>query len=242
MFDHVGMNVSDRMRSRDFYALLLETLGQPPVESCTAYDEWNDLALAPRPPSGRQDGAAHRLRGRSRAEVDAFWTAGIEAGHPDGGGPGPRPAYSDAYYGAFLIDPDGNSVEAVHHGTPRTGDGVIDHLWIRVTDLAASRRFWEAVADPLGLSVQDRPGERVQVVRGDRSFALVPGDRPTSGLHLAFPADRAGVAAFHAAALAAGAVDNGGPGERHYHPGYGRVRARPRRHQRRGRDHGGYPG
>jgi catechol 2,3-dioxygenase-like lactoylglutathione lyase family enzyme len=58
--------------------------------------------------------------------------------------------------------------------------------------------------------------------RGARStFSLVPGGEPTANVHLAFPGDRDAVHAFHAAALAAGATDNGGPGERpEYHDGY----------------------
>ena len=52
----------------------------------------------------------------SRAHVDEFWRAGTEAGYRDDGAPGPRPQYSPDYYGGFLLDPDGNSAEAVHHG------------------------------------------------------------------------------------------------------------------------------
>src|SRR5215210_8344131 len=52
----------------------------------------------------------------SRPEVDEFWRVGTAAGHPDDGAPGARPQYRPDCYGAFLLDPDGNSVEAVHHG------------------------------------------------------------------------------------------------------------------------------
>jgi hypothetical protein len=55
----------------------------------------------------------------SRAGVDEFWRAGTSAGYRDDGRPGARPQYSAGYYGAFLLDPDGNSTEAVHHGEPR---------------------------------------------------------------------------------------------------------------------------
>lgn len=51
-----------------------------------------------------------------RAAVDAFYGAGLEAGGRDNGKPGERPIYHPGYYGAFLLDPDGNNVEAVHHG------------------------------------------------------------------------------------------------------------------------------
>ncbi len=51
-----------------------------------------------------------------RAAVDAFYNAGLEAGGKDNGAPGERPQYHPGYYGAFLLDPDGNNVEAVRHG------------------------------------------------------------------------------------------------------------------------------
>lgn len=52
---------------------------------------------------------------RSRAEVDAFWKAALAAGGRDNGGPGLRPQYHPDYYGAFVLDPDGNNIEAVCH-------------------------------------------------------------------------------------------------------------------------------
>jgi len=119
-------------------------------------------------------------------------------------------------------DPDGNSVEAVYHGEQRTGENRLDHLWIRVRDLAESRLFYETVAPTVGLRIRDGDERRFHVAGRDRSFALVM-DRPvTEHLHLAFPApDRATVDAFHRAALEAGFRDNGAPGERlEYHAGY----------------------
>jgi hypothetical protein len=53
--------------------------------------------------------------------VDEFWRVGTAAGYRDDGVPGPRPQYRADYYGAFLLDPDGNSIEAVHHGALRRG-------------------------------------------------------------------------------------------------------------------------
>src|SRR6266540_3261265 len=128
------------------------------------------------------------------------------------------------YYGGFLLDPDGNSVEAVH-GDPEDAvpDGRVDHLWLRVRDPQASRRFYTTIAPHAGLRLaQDEPG-RVQLSGPDYSFSLVRDERPlTEHVHLAFPArEDAAVRAFHAAALAAGYEDHGAPGERAvYHPGY----------------------
>jgi catechol 2,3-dioxygenase-like lactoylglutathione lyase family enzyme len=130
-----------------------------------------------------------------------------------------RAASERFYDGAFLLDPDGNSAEAVWHGEIR--GGMIDHLWIRVADVEASARFYETIAPHAGLRVRRlRPGH-AQCVGEKASFSLVAGT-PTENTHLAFPAsDDATVQAFHRAATEAGYRDNGGPGERpRYHPGY----------------------
>ena len=93
---------------------------------------------------------------------------------------------------------------------------LIDHIQIVSSDVAASRRFYEAVLGVLGIAVEG----------GDEWFyadeLFVSGGTPLTGrCHLAFQAaDADMVAAFHAAGLAAGGRDNGGPGERSYHPGY----------------------
>jgi catechol 2,3-dioxygenase-like lactoylglutathione lyase family enzyme len=221
VFDHVTIRVSDREASGRFYDTVLDVLGQARSHSGPEWDEWNDFSL------GAADSENPVTRGlhvgfvaRSRHEVDDFWRAGIEAGYESDGEPGLRPEYHEDYYGGFLLDPDGNSAEAVYHGRLREGTNTVDHVWIRVADLDASKAFYETVAPPLGLGTRDR-GHRFQVEARDRSFALVPGDRPTANVHLAFPlpAD-AGVDEFHLVALAAGYRDHGPPGERDYHPGY----------------------
>ncbi len=149
-----------------------------------------------------------------------FWHTGINAGYANDGEPGVRPQYHEDYHGAFLVDPDGNSAEAVYHGRAREGDNVIDHLWIRVADLVASRRFYETIVPILGLRIAHPQPERFPVAGHDRSFALVRG-KPSENVHLAFPVpDEATVRAFHHIALSAGYDDNGPPGERRYHPGY----------------------
>ena len=92
----------------------------------------------------------------------------------------------------------------------------IDHLHLRVRDLDASRRFYEAALGALGRSVN--VGE--EFFWSDELFVSAEGP-PTEHLHLAFQAEgHKAVARFHAAAIAGGGRDNGGPGERGYHPGY----------------------
>ena len=216
MFDHVGIRVSDREASERFYATVLEVLGLTP-ERDEDYTEWGDFAIGDDGPPTRRLHVA--FFAPSHDLVDAFWRAGVEAGYRSDGEPGPRRQYTPAYYGGFLLDPDGNSVEAVFHETTRESGG-IDHLWIRVADLAASKRFYATIAHHAGLALGTDTPERVQF-RGDRcTFSLLPGE-PTENLHIAFPGSIQQVDAFHEAAVAAGYRDNGAPGERpEYHDGY----------------------
>ena len=214
MFDHVTIRVSDRALSERFYDTVLAALGVEKNRSNDDHAAWGDLLV-------RADARVTRrlhvgFVAPSRAHVDEFWRAGTEAGHPDAGRPGPRPHYLPDYYGGFLLDPDGNSIEAVHHGDLRRG-GNIDHLWIRVADVAASKRFYEAAGCRLDT---DRP-ERASFVGDTGTFSVVAGE-PTANLHMAFPpATDDDVVQFHRALTAAGYRDNGGPGERRvYHPGY----------------------
>jgi len=223
VFDHVGLRVDDLETSRRCYELALAELGYGEPYRGPDLFEWEDIAIS----AARNDRPATRnlhlaLVASSREQVDAWWRAMTDAGHPDDGEPGPRPQYSPSYYGAFVRDPDGNSLEAVHHGEPREGENRLDHLWIRVRDLTESRLFYETVAPVVGLRVHDGDERRFHVTSGRRSFALVQDDPRTENLHLAFPAsERSTVEAFHRAAVEAGFRDNGAPGERpEYHAGY----------------------
>lgn len=92
---------------------------------------------------------------------------------------------------------------------------LIDHLHLKVRDLAKAKRFYKAAMEALG----------IPLVEGDGYFFAdelwVDVGETSSHVHFAFQAkDRATVDRFHAAALAAGGRDNGGPGVRKYHPGY----------------------
>ncbi|QQR39451.1 VOC family protein [Devosia rhizoryzae] len=96
---------------------------------------------------------------------------------------------------------------------------LIDHVHLRARDFGKTRTFYEAVLKVLGIPITASGENWFQV---DELF--VDGadtDAVLSHVHLAFQAkDRAMVGAFHEAALRAGGTDNGGPGERNYHPGY----------------------
>jgi catechol 2,3-dioxygenase-like lactoylglutathione lyase family enzyme len=222
VFDHVTIRVFDREASERFYGTVLHTIGGEPTHSGEDFAEWKDFSLAQADDEHPVTRGLHiGFKAPSREHVDEFWRAGTAAGYRDDGAPGPRPQYSPDYYGAFLLDPDGNSAEAVHHGERRRG--VIDHLWIRVADLEASRRFYETIGPHAGFSPGGRPPGRAHFRTENGSFGVVVDERPvTENTHLAFPAgDDATVDAFHRAATEAGYRDNGAPGERRvYHAGY----------------------
>jgi catechol 2,3-dioxygenase-like lactoylglutathione lyase family enzyme len=221
VFDHVTLRISDRAASERFYDLVLETLGVQRDGTGDEFTEWAEFSVAQATDAQPVTRRLHLgFAAPSCAHVDEFWRTGTEADHRSDGEPGPRTEYREDYYGAFLLDPDGNSVEAVHHGGI-SGDGAIDHLWIRVADVAVATRFYEAVAPFGGFRLRgDDPGCD-QFVGDGGSFTLVPGE-PTADVHIAFPStDDATVDAFHRTLVEAGYRDNGGPGERpQYHPGY----------------------
>jgi catechol 2,3-dioxygenase-like lactoylglutathione lyase family enzyme len=221
MFDHVTIRVADRAASEAFYATVLEPLGIEATYSDARFAEWDDFSLTVADAEHPVTRGLHIGFGaRSRELVAAFWRAGTQAGHRDDGAPGPRPQYRDDYYGGFLLDPDGNSAEAVHHAEIRP-PGHIDHLWIRVADVPVAAAFYDLVAPYGGFERKGNEPDHAHFVGAGGSFSLVPG-RPTENLHVAFPStENAAVDAFHRAAIEAGYRDNGAPGERpRYHPGY----------------------
>jgi catechol 2,3-dioxygenase-like lactoylglutathione lyase family enzyme len=223
VFDHVTIRVADRARSEPFFARVLETLGVDQSYSTHAFAEWRDFSLAEADEEHPATRNVHiGFAAPSREQVDAFWQAGLAAGGTDDGPPGPRPQYMEDYYGAFLRDPDGNSVEAVHHGD-QDHRAAIAHVWMRVADLPQSVAFYRAILPGARLVERYVGDDRATFRIGDGtvSFSLVPGAVLTENVHIAFPGSEQDVRRFHAEATAAGYRDNGMPGERpQYHPGY----------------------
>jgi catechol 2,3-dioxygenase-like lactoylglutathione lyase family enzyme len=116
VFDHVKIGVRDAEASKSFYGTVLAQLGIPPLWEADYGAEYANLVLSS---ASERTGPLHiGFVARSREEVDAFHRAGIEAGFQDNGAPGVREQYSSEaaglYYAAFLLDPDGNNIEAVH--------------------------------------------------------------------------------------------------------------------------------
>ncbi len=174
MFRRVTLLASDPEASRRFYETVLATLG---------IGDWPDFAIEQA--YGDVTRGVHLGFGApSRAEVDEFWRVGTAAGYRDDGEPGPRPVYRDDYYGGFLLDPDGNSAEGVHFEGVRR-DGIVDHVWIRVADLAASRAFYDELAPRAGYRFKDRP-DRAQFAGASGSFSVLEGDAPSRNVRMSF--------------------------------------------------------
>jgi catechol 2,3-dioxygenase-like lactoylglutathione lyase family enzyme len=220
VFDHVTIRVSDRAASERFYDTVLGVIGIDAEFSGGQFAEWDDFSLTEATAWSPATRGLHIGFGASsRERVNEFWEAGTAAGYRSDGEPGPRPVYDDDYDGAFLLDPDGNSAEAVHHDEVRHG---IDHLWIRVARVDESKLFYETIAPYAGFRLRTDTPERAGFHGEGGSFSVLSGDQLTENLHMAFSAStNQAVDDFHRAAIEAGYTDNGTPGERpHYHPGY----------------------
>jgi catechol 2,3-dioxygenase-like lactoylglutathione lyase family enzyme len=123
VIDHMTIRVSDMDRSRGFYAAALAPLGFGIVadyggDAGIAFGPpgQDDFAIAPAG-AGTPAGPIHlAFYAPNRSAVNDFHVFGMTAGGRDNGPPGLRPQYHESYYAAYLLDPDGNNVEAVHHG------------------------------------------------------------------------------------------------------------------------------
>lgn len=216
MYDHITVRVSDRTRSERLYGRVLGVLGVAPSHRDERSVAWDDLVML------AADGEHPPTRNLhvgfvapSREAVREFWRVGLEMGARGDGEPGERPRYTPSYYGAFLLDPDGNSIEAVIHDDVRRG-GNVDHLWIGVRDLTDSVAFYRAVSRHTGLREGRVWGAGKQFRGAWATFSLLADGRPvTESLQLAFPApDRQTVDEFHRVAITAGYRDAGAPRER----------------------------
>jgi catechol 2,3-dioxygenase-like lactoylglutathione lyase family enzyme len=120
--DHVTVGVSDLERSRAFYTRALLPLGFSEITDSPAglpevefgLEEAPNFAISTAYPTGAPVHVA--FAADRREQVDAFHAAALAAGGRDNGAPGLRPEYSEGYYSAFVLDPDGHNVEAVVHG------------------------------------------------------------------------------------------------------------------------------
>jgi len=119
LIDHIQLVVADLSASRRFYSAVFAVLQVPlggQGDDYFWYDELFVSSAASDAAQGRLTGRHHlAFQARDRACVDAFYRAALQAGGRDNGAPGER-AYHPGYYAAFVLDPDGNNIEAVYHG------------------------------------------------------------------------------------------------------------------------------
>ena len=122
LIDHVQLVVADLSASRRFYEAIFRPLGIPiggEGEDFFWADEFFVSSAASPAAQGALTGRIHlAFQAADSAMVDAFYRAGLQAGGKDNGKPGER-AYHPGYYAAYLLDPDGNNIEAVYHGAAR---------------------------------------------------------------------------------------------------------------------------
>ena len=117
MYDHIGLKVKDPDAAVRFYRAVLEPLGLVQDES-GGFGPPGAPALWLYPKEDSTSSGTHvAFQAKNRTAVDRFHAAGIKSGGKDNGKPGLRADYSPTYYAAFLIDPDGNNVEAVFTGS-----------------------------------------------------------------------------------------------------------------------------
>lgn len=129
MIDHISIGVSDLAKAKDFYDKVLGALGYKcghtvdlPGQGVVAHG-YHDGKSGPmklwigkpkdcNAAANRNGGTHLAFQAATKEQVDTFHAAGLKAGGTDNGAPGPRPYYHPDYYGAFIIDPDGNKIEA----------------------------------------------------------------------------------------------------------------------------------
>jgi catechol 2,3-dioxygenase-like lactoylglutathione lyase family enzyme len=119
LIDHVQLVVRDLPAAQKFYAAVFEVLQIPMGGTGDGYFWADELFVSTRDSEAAQGALTGRhhlaFQAQSRTQVDAFHKAALANGGKDNGKPGER-NYHPGYYAAFVLDPDGNNIEAVHHG------------------------------------------------------------------------------------------------------------------------------
>ena len=243
MFSHLTLGTNDVAATRRFYDAALGPLGLAVVygdEAVAAYGRGQQAApwIWIMPPFDGQpatvgNGSHIAFLAPDQAAVEAFHASGLAAGGRDEGEPGPRPHYAEDYFAAYLRDPDGNKLQAVHYGKGRQvdeGQKGLSHVTLGSNDLMRARAFYGEVLGQLGLerlydeengTAYCRPGTQKPSLSTRRPYDGQPATWG-NGFHAALLAEsRDQVDAFHRAALACGGRDAGAPGLRpHYSPNY----------------------
>jgi len=125
VLDHVDVHAGDYTASVRFYELVLAPLGIPKIAQSAEWTCFTNLNVVDRRPATRNLHLC--FFARSRSQVDAFHAAGVEAGFTSNGRPGYRD-YGPGYYAAYLLDPDGNNVEALYRDVRNVGHAAASTL------------------------------------------------------------------------------------------------------------------
>ncbi len=132
LIDHLQLVVQDLPASQKFYTAIFEVLNIPIGGSAEDYFWADELFVSSRDSAaaqGKLTGRHHlAFQARGREMVDAFHKAALASGGRDNGAPGERP-YHPGYYAAFVLDPDGNNIEAVYHGESKRSAPSVHITW-----------------------------------------------------------------------------------------------------------------
>jgi catechol 2,3-dioxygenase-like lactoylglutathione lyase family enzyme len=129
LIDHLQLVVRDLEASRRFYKAIFKVLDIPVGGDAADYfwaDELFVSSIDSKAAQGKLTGRHHlAFQAKDRSTVDLFHAVGLQHGGADHGTPGER-AYHPGYYAAFLLDPDGNNIEAVYHGPATRSAGSVE--------------------------------------------------------------------------------------------------------------------
>jgi catechol 2,3-dioxygenase-like lactoylglutathione lyase family enzyme len=129
LIDHIQLVVRDLAAARRFYTAIFQTLNIPIGGSGDGYFWADELFVSTRESQAAQGVLTGRhhlaFQAGNRGVVDSFYKAALANGGRDNGAPGERP-YHPGYYAAFVLDPDGNNIEAVHHGEAKRSAASIE--------------------------------------------------------------------------------------------------------------------
>ncbi|MFS4460179.1 VOC family protein [Bdellovibrio sp. HCB2-146] len=132
LIDHIQLVVRNIEASKKFYFAIFESLNIPIGGQADDYfwvDELFVSSQKSQASAGELTGRVHlAFQAKDQKAVDAFYKVAMAAGGKDNGAPGPRP-YHPGYYAAFVIDPDGNNIEAVYHGPAKKSAESVKITW-----------------------------------------------------------------------------------------------------------------
>ncbi len=115
LIDHVHIVVRDLKKSREFYKAALQAIGRDLTQDTPHFFASDELFVSEPDEFGKHSRIHLAFQVPDRESVHKFFKAALEAGGKDNGSPGER-KYHPGYYAAFVLDPDGNNIEAVFHG------------------------------------------------------------------------------------------------------------------------------